>query len=153
MRLQVMQRDGYRCVICGANPVTTPGVKLEVDHYDPFSKGGACQETNFQTLCLRCNRGKGNDETLNKVLSSDVDNLLDHINPEIRQVLDSHGQTFVVANTEDFVVLDEKNRLIGAYVIEPTNDTIIGYRAMANAGIYTVNDNHGGKTRFRISQH
>ncbi|MBR2352886.1 MAG: HNH endonuclease, partial [Clostridia bacterium] len=35
------------------------GVKLEVDHIIPVSKGGKSTLDNLQTLCERCNRGKG----------------------------------------------------------------------------------------------
>jgi hypothetical protein len=61
-----------------------PGLELEVDHVEPFSKGGADALGNYQTLCQRCNRGKGNHEDLNKSLAADITVLLDEINPAIR---------------------------------------------------------------------
>ena len=30
-----------------------------VDHIKPFSKGGKCEDDNFQLLCIRCNSSKG----------------------------------------------------------------------------------------------
>jgi 5-methylcytosine-specific restriction endonuclease McrA len=36
------------------------GVKLEVDHIKPISKGGKTVLNNLQTLCMDCNRGKSN---------------------------------------------------------------------------------------------
>ena len=38
LRYNVMMRDGFRCVLCGRNP-ENDGVKLEVDHIIPVSKG------------------------------------------------------------------------------------------------------------------
>lgn len=150
-RLEILKRDGYRCVVCGANPITSPGIDLEVDHYVPFSKGGDDDETNFQTLCRPCNRGKGNNEGLNKAIHSDLHSLLDHINPEIRQELTRSGRAMVVANSEDFAVLAQKARLSTGYRIDVQHDTIMGYRAGYSMGIYTLDDNGGGKTRFQIT--
>jgi hypothetical protein len=58
-RYLVLKRDGYRCVMCGAT--ATEGAKLQVDHILPKSKGGKAVLDNLQTLCDRCNRGKGTD--------------------------------------------------------------------------------------------
>jgi len=58
-RYLVLKRDGYRCVMCGAT--ATEGAKLQVDHVLPKSKGGKAVLNNLQTLCDRCNRGKGAD--------------------------------------------------------------------------------------------
>jgi len=57
LRYDVLRRDNYRCCICGAT--SKDGVKLEVDHIIPISKGGKSTLDNLQTLCERCNRGKG----------------------------------------------------------------------------------------------
>lgn len=59
-RWRVMQRDRFTCVACGASPATDPGVRLHVDHMDPFSRGGETDEANLQTLCEPCNLGKSN---------------------------------------------------------------------------------------------
>lgn len=57
LRAAIKERDGYRCKICGKSEAD--GVKLEVDHIVPISKGGLTVEDNLQTLCQDCNRGKG----------------------------------------------------------------------------------------------
>jgi hypothetical protein len=57
-RFFVMKRDHFACVKCGASGY---GVRLEVDHIVPFSKGGTDALANLQTLCFPCNRGKRND--------------------------------------------------------------------------------------------
>jgi hypothetical protein len=55
-RYDIMKRDGFKCCICGAK--ATDGVRLEVDHIMPVSKGGKSTDDNLQTLCERCNKGK-----------------------------------------------------------------------------------------------
>ena len=57
MRYDIMKRDGFRCVLCGAT--ANDGVKLHVDHIFPVSKGGKTEPSNLRTLCESCNRGKG----------------------------------------------------------------------------------------------
>jgi len=56
-RWMVLARDGFRCVICGQS--ASDGAVLEVDHINPRSKGGDNRIDNLQTLCRKCNRGKG----------------------------------------------------------------------------------------------
>jgi HNH endonuclease/Homing endonuclease associated repeat len=58
LRFRVMQRDNFRCVMCGLSPANELGVKLQVDHIVPWSKGGATVLENLQTLCRVCNQGK-----------------------------------------------------------------------------------------------
>lgn len=57
LRYEVLKRDGFRCVLCGRG--REDGVKLEVDHIIPVSKGGRTTMSNLRTLCMECNRGKG----------------------------------------------------------------------------------------------
>lgn len=56
LRYDVMMRDGFRCVLCGATQAD--GVKLHVDHIVPLAKGGKTELSNLRTLCERCNMGK-----------------------------------------------------------------------------------------------
>jgi hypothetical protein len=58
LRFKVMQRDHFRCLGCGRSPATELGVRLQVDHIVPWSKGGATVLENLQTLCDVCNIGK-----------------------------------------------------------------------------------------------
>ncbi len=55
-RFEILQRDGFRCVYCGREP--KDGVKLVVDHVNPFSKGGSGENENLVTSCHECNMGK-----------------------------------------------------------------------------------------------
>lgn len=59
LRWKVMQRDRFRCVKCGACPSLDASVVLHVDHVRPWVAGGPTVLENLQTLCDRCNLGKG----------------------------------------------------------------------------------------------
>lgn len=57
LRYQILNRDHYRCVVCGRS-AKEDHVKLHVDHIIPVSKGGKTVPENLQTLCEDCNLGK-----------------------------------------------------------------------------------------------
>lgn len=59
LRYDVLKRDRFRCVSCGASPATHLGCMLHVDHVIPWSKGGKTIAENLRTLCEPCNLGKG----------------------------------------------------------------------------------------------
>ena len=49
--------QGGKCMYCGRKA----GIDLmDVDHKNPFSKGGSDTKRNFQLLCRTCNVRKGN---------------------------------------------------------------------------------------------
>lgn len=53
MRAFVLQRDGYRCVICGMD-VSARGA-ARVDHIKPIREGGArLDPRNLRSLCIIC---------------------------------------------------------------------------------------------------
>lgn len=58
LRFRVMQRDNFKCCICGTSPAKDPSVELHIDHIIPWSKGGETVMDNLQTLCSKCNLGK-----------------------------------------------------------------------------------------------
>ena len=51
-RMIVLQRDGFKCVLCGGRDV------LEIDHLIARCKGGGNELANLRTLCHECNMGK-----------------------------------------------------------------------------------------------
>ena len=54
-RRDCIERDGHRCVRCGADD------DLQADHITPLDAGGAPFDLdNLQTLCGPCNRIKSN---------------------------------------------------------------------------------------------
>jgi len=57
LRFDILQRDNHTCQSCGATP--QDGATLEIDHIQPFSKGGTDDPDNLQVLCRECNSGKG----------------------------------------------------------------------------------------------
>ncbi len=59
-RFRILVRDGFRCGVCGASPLTQRGIELHVDHVLPWSRGGETTDDNLETKCKRCNLGKGN---------------------------------------------------------------------------------------------
>ncbi len=58
LRFKVMQRDNFKCCICGRSPAADPSVVLVIDHIYPWAKGGDTIYDNLQTLCKDCNLGK-----------------------------------------------------------------------------------------------
>jgi hypothetical protein len=57
LRYDILTRDKFRCVKCGAKQ--DERTQLHVDHIKPVSRGGTNDPSNLQTLCARCNLGKG----------------------------------------------------------------------------------------------
>lgn len=63
LRFQVLERDNYKCVYCGASADET---EIEIDHITPFSKGGETVLDNLVTSCKECNRGKKSGILINE---------------------------------------------------------------------------------------
>ena len=57
LRYEILERDGFRCQICGRS--AQDGVILHIDHIKPVSKGGKTDPSNLRVLCAECNLGKG----------------------------------------------------------------------------------------------
>ena len=55
IRFEVFRRDNFTCTYCGRK---APEVKLQIDHYVPWSKGGSNDPANLRTACRECNIGK-----------------------------------------------------------------------------------------------
>lgn len=59
LRYEVLRRDNFRCVLCGASPATQLGCELHIDHLVPVVRGGRTEAKNLRVLCSQCNVGKG----------------------------------------------------------------------------------------------
>ncbi len=57
-KTQILERDGYKCVLCGRGE--KDGVELQVDHIKPKDLGGSATIENGQTLCAQHNFLKKN---------------------------------------------------------------------------------------------
>jgi len=60
LRFMVMKKDNFKCRKCGRSPATDPRTILHVDHRTAWTNGGETVLENLQTLCSKCNIGKGN---------------------------------------------------------------------------------------------
>ncbi len=58
LKREILERDGYRCVICGLGRAN--GLEVAVDHIKPKDKGGRATLDNGQTLCGPHNNRKKN---------------------------------------------------------------------------------------------
>jgi hypothetical protein len=70
----------FRCGYCGTSEVDV-GAELEVDHYQPRSKGGSDNFSNLVYCCPACNRFKGsywNPSSPLRVLHPHRDNPSEH---------------------------------------------------------------------------
>lgn len=58
LRFRILNRDHFKCCICGRSPSIDPSVELVIDHIYPWVKGGETTYDNLRTLCKECNIGK-----------------------------------------------------------------------------------------------
>ena len=57
LRMAVLKRDDYKCVICGRRAADHVDVELNVHHVRPRSEAGLTKRNNLLTLCRTCHRG------------------------------------------------------------------------------------------------
>lgn len=57
-RFRILQRDSFRCRLCGRQANEKEGLELHIDHKLPLAKGGTDDEDNLWTLCNECNGAK-----------------------------------------------------------------------------------------------
>lgn len=62
VRQRVWERCEKRCFICHETLPTFRGKHMHLDHLKPFSKGGACVESNLVAMCPECNLSKSANE-------------------------------------------------------------------------------------------
>lgn len=56
LRFKILNRDNFTCQYCGRT--VEDGIKLEIDHIHPESKGGKTTIDNLIVSCNLCNIGK-----------------------------------------------------------------------------------------------
>jgi hypothetical protein len=56
-RMRVLERDGFRCQLCGERPSENEHVVLHVHHIRPFGRGGLTADENLIILCHTCHNG------------------------------------------------------------------------------------------------
>ena len=56
-RMRILERDGFRCQLCGERPSDNEHITLQVHHIRPFGKGGLTIDENLITLCHTCHGG------------------------------------------------------------------------------------------------
>lgn len=54
---KIWARDNFQCLTCGKK---MGDVQLTVDHWIPLELGGENNETNYISMCRKCNKYKGN---------------------------------------------------------------------------------------------
>jgi 5-methylcytosine-specific restriction endonuclease McrA len=57
-RLAIYMRDGFKCLLCGADLHDVEPREITLDHVIPQSKGGTNHPSNLATACNRCNCSK-----------------------------------------------------------------------------------------------
>jgi 5-methylcytosine-specific restriction endonuclease McrA len=95
----ILERDQYRCVICGKG--LADGVELHVDHIRPRHLGGRSDIENGQTLCAQCNfpkkvykqteTGKRMFIRLLKLAEKEGDQQMIEFCREVLRLYDMHG--------------------------------------------------------------
>jgi len=106
-RNAVLRRDKFACRQCGRT--ADDGVKLEIDHRLPKSKGGTNAQSNLWVLCDACNRGKSDREN-DKVDPREIDSKLARSKEILTRVRDEMGIKEVLigfsGGKDSMVVLD-----------------------------------------------
>ncbi|MBQ9253751.1 MAG: HNH endonuclease [Bacteroidales bacterium] len=95
----ILERDGYKCVICGRG--REDGIELHVDHIKPKEFGGKAIIENGQTLCAQHNflkktykqteTGKKMFIRLYELAKKENDELLMNFTSEILAIFDKYG--------------------------------------------------------------
>ena len=57
LRMEVLKRDEYRCMICGQRPADDVNIQLHAHHIRPYGKRGVTTGKNLISLCHTCHAG------------------------------------------------------------------------------------------------
>ena len=100
LRTRVLERDQFRCRLCGERPADNVHVVLHVHHIRPWSSGGVTTEDNLITLCGTCHNGLDphfRPHLFDKIRGHDRSETYLHEPPEVRQYRD-RIRAFIEAN-------------------------------------------------------
>jgi hypothetical protein len=81
-REALQERFNFRCGYCGVSE-TDAGAEMTADHFQPSSKGGADNSSNWIYCCHACNEFKSNywnPDSVDRVLNPLVDDISEHLN-------------------------------------------------------------------------
>ena len=101
---QALERDGYKCVICGLGK--KEGVELQIDHVLPRSKGGDGHLENAQTLCAPHNFSKKNLSQMEHGKKMFL-----KLKEKASQLLDSDEGTNLLKFCEDILAVYDKHSI------------------------------------------
>lgn len=102
---EILERDGYKCVICGLG--IKEGVELHVDHIKPKDFGGKATIENGQTLCSRHNFLKKNlkqTETGKKMFIKMLESVKNTNDTELQSFLEEVLQVYEKHNINGHIV-------------------------------------------------
>jgi hypothetical protein len=57
LRMAVLKRDKYRCMICGQRPADDVNIQLQAHHIRPYGQRGVTTDRNLISLCHTCHAG------------------------------------------------------------------------------------------------
>lgn len=57
LRMKILNRDSFRCRVCGRRAEDNTDIELHVHHFIPFAIGGLTEDYNLMTLCHTCHNG------------------------------------------------------------------------------------------------
>ena len=110
LRFEILKRDGFRCIYCGATPIQSP---LHVDHVKPEADGGTDDPANLVTACRDCNGGKSSvplDRRLPAKFTSDEDR---EQADQIREYLAVQREILDAKKDAEAMVIERWEELIG----------------------------------------
>jgi 5-methylcytosine-specific restriction endonuclease McrA len=74
VREYLLEKFNRKCAYCGKDGVKEKGVKLQIEHVTPRSRGGADSVSNLVIACQKCNQKKGS-QSIEEFLASRTDDL------------------------------------------------------------------------------
>lgn len=90
-RMKIIQRDQFKCRICGRSPDNYTDIELHVHHIRPWGKGGLTEDENLLTLCNTCHDGLQPHEVLSLFRMIDPNELNSTLSKRKKEYLEGTG--------------------------------------------------------------